>query len=108
MAKSKRGRYTLDFKQEAIRLIESSQAPSSVSRTLGVVELTVGNWVPAHRAGSLQGVGCKAPVTKGWGQVCPRATAMPSEPPSDASRPRRYEPGLRATGSVSSWPVPEK
>ena len=60
MTKSKRGRYTLEFKQEAVRLVESGQSPASVARTLGVVEQTLGNWVKAHRAGSLQGVGGKA------------------------------------------------
>src|ERR1700722_7405162 len=63
MTKSKRGRYTLEFKQEAVRLVESGQSPASVARTLGVVEQTLGNWVKAHRAGSLQGAGSKAQVS---------------------------------------------
>ena len=63
MTKSKRGRYTLEFKREAVRLVESGQSAASVARTLGVVEQTLGNWVKAHRAGSLQGVGGKAQVT---------------------------------------------
>jgi len=63
MTKLKRGRYTLEFKQEALRLVESGQIPASVARTLGVMEQTLGNWVKAHRAGNLQGAGGKAQVT---------------------------------------------
>ena len=63
MTKATRGRYTLEFKQEAIRLVESGQSPASVARTLGVVEQTLGNWLKSHRAGSLQGSPGKAQVT---------------------------------------------
>jgi transposase-like protein len=45
MTKSKRGRYTLEFKQEAARLVESGQSQAAVARSLGVVEQTLGNWV---------------------------------------------------------------
>jgi transposase len=34
-----------------------------VARTLGVVEQTLGNWIKAHRAGSLQGSPGRAQVT---------------------------------------------
>src|SRR5271156_2891976 len=63
MTKSKRGRYTLEFKQEAVRLVESGQSAASVARTLGVVEQTLGNWIKAHRAGGLRGAVGKAQVT---------------------------------------------
>jgi len=63
MTKSKRGRYTLEFKREGVLLVESGQSLASVARTLGVVEQTLGNWLKAHRAGILQGAGGKAPVT---------------------------------------------
>ena len=63
MTKSKRGRYTLEFKQEAVRLVESGESAASVARTLGVVEQTLGNWLKSHRAGSLRGVVGKAQVT---------------------------------------------
>ena len=59
MTKSKRGRYTLEFKREAVRLVESGQSAASVARTLGVVEQTLGNWIKAH--GSRQGASdCRA------------------------------------------------
>jgi transposase len=55
MTKATRGRYTLEFKQEAVRLVESGQSMAAVSRSLGVVEQTLYNWVKAHRAGTLKG-----------------------------------------------------
>jgi len=63
MMKSKRGRYTLEFKQEAVRLVESGQSPASVARTLGVVEQTLGNWIKAHRAGRLHGASGRPQVS---------------------------------------------
>ena len=63
MTKSKRVQYTLEFKQEAVRLVESGQSPASAARTLGVVEQTLGNWVKAHRAGRLQGASGRPQVS---------------------------------------------
>ena len=63
MTKSKRGRYTLEFKQEAVRLVESGQSQAAVTRSLGVVEQTLGNWVREHRAGTLKGASGKPQVT---------------------------------------------
>jgi len=40
MAKLKRGRYTLEFKQEAVRLVESGQSQAVAARSLGVIEQT--------------------------------------------------------------------
>ena len=63
MTQSKRGRYTLEFKQEAVRLVESGQSQAAVARSLGVVEQTLGNWVREHRAGALKGATSKQQVT---------------------------------------------
>src|ERR1035441_5112428 len=63
MTKSKRGRYTLEFKQEAARLVESGQSQAAAARSLGVVEQTLGNWVREHRAGTLKGASSKPAVT---------------------------------------------
>src|SRR5271157_3720578 len=63
MTKSRRVRYTLEFKQEAARLVESGQSQASVARTLSVVEQTLGNWVKAHRAGTLRGASSKPLVS---------------------------------------------
>jgi transposase len=57
MVKIPRKAYTLEFKQEAVRLVESGQRVSEAARTLGVVEQTLSNWVKAHRAGKLGGSG---------------------------------------------------
>jgi transposase len=45
MTRSKRGRYTLEFKQEAVRLVESGQIKAAAARSLGVGEQTLGNGV---------------------------------------------------------------
>jgi transposase len=63
MRNGKRGRYTLEFKQEAVRLVESGQTLASAARSLGVVEQTLGNWVKLHRAGRLKGAIGKSAVT---------------------------------------------
>ena len=55
MRNGKRGRYTLEFKQEAVRLVESGQSIAAAARSLGVVEQTLVNWVKAHREGKLKG-----------------------------------------------------
>ena len=63
MRNGKRGRYTLEFKQESVRLVESGQTLAAASRSLGVVEQTLGNWIKLHRAGALKGVSGKFAVT---------------------------------------------
>jgi transposase len=63
MTKATRGRYTVEFKQEAVRLVESGQSQASAARSLGVVEQTLGNWVKAHRAGTLKGASSRPLVT---------------------------------------------
>ena len=63
MTKATRGRYTLEFKQEAVRLVESGQTMAAISRSLGVVEQTLYNWVKAHRGGTLKGASGKVQVS---------------------------------------------
>jgi transposase len=63
MTKAMRGRYTLEFKQEAVRLVESGQSMAAAVRSLGVVEQTLGNWIKLHRAGTLKGASGKSQVT---------------------------------------------
>jgi len=63
MTKARRSRYTLEFKQEGARLVESGQSLAAAARSLGVVEQTLSNWVKAHRAGRLKGAGGKAEVS---------------------------------------------
>ena len=40
LTKTTRARYTLEFKQEAVRLVEGGQSIAAAARTLGVVEQT--------------------------------------------------------------------
>src|SRR5580704_6224834 len=63
MTKATRARYTLEFKQEAVRLVESGQSIAAASRTLGLVEQTLFNWVKAHREGALKGAESRSKVT---------------------------------------------
>ena len=41
MTKTTRARYTLEFKQEAVRLVEGGQSIAATARMLGVVEQTL-------------------------------------------------------------------
>ena len=59
MNKTVRAKYTLEFKREAVRLVESGQTIASASRSLGVIEQTLFNWVKAHKAGALVGADSK-------------------------------------------------
>ena len=55
MTKAKRARYTLEYKQEAVRLVESGQSIAAAARSLGMVDQTLFNWVKASREGTLKG-----------------------------------------------------
>lgn len=63
MRNGKRGRYTLEFKLEAVRLVESGQSIAEASRSLGVVEQTLANWVKLSRTGKLKEVVGQTGVT---------------------------------------------
>lgn len=63
MAKGTRARYTLEFKQEAVRLVESGQSVAAVARSLGIVEQTLFNWVKASRQGKLKGAETRKAVS---------------------------------------------
>jgi len=53
--KTARAQYTLEFKQEAVRLVESGQSIQATARQLNVAEQSLFNWVKAQREGRLQG-----------------------------------------------------
>jgi transposase-like protein len=42
--KSDRAKYTLEFKQEAVRLLETGQTIAGAARSLGVSDQTLFNW----------------------------------------------------------------
>jgi hypothetical protein len=56
MRKATRGRYTLEFKQEAVRLVESGQSQAAAARSLGVVEQT---WEPLAKFRGCVGLGVR-------------------------------------------------
>jgi transposase len=56
MEKATRRRYTLEYKQEAVRLVASGQKVAAAAKALGIVEQTLANWVKADRAGQLRGL----------------------------------------------------
>ncbi|MGL4440518.1 MAG: transposase, partial [Bosea sp. (in: a-proteobacteria)] len=49
-----RARYTLEFKQEAVRLVRGGQSLSSVARGLGVSAQSIDNWAKADAVGGLK------------------------------------------------------
>src|SRR3982751_1775720 len=52
-----RARYTLEFKREAVRLVESGQSIAAAARKIGIAEQTLFfNWVKAQREGRLSGI----------------------------------------------------
>ena len=54
-----RGKYTLEFKIEAVRLVKGGQAVPVTARILGVPVQTLGNWVRRREKGQLRGAGDK-------------------------------------------------
>lgn len=58
MERIPRGRYTKEFRMEAIKLIVEGKLPQrEVSRRLNVSENTLQNWLKAYRQGKLEEVG---------------------------------------------------
>ncbi|XKH35371.1 transposase [Azospirillum doebereinerae] len=55
MAKTARARYTLEFKEEAVRLVTGGQRVAAVAKTLGLAEQRLHNWVKAAGSGGLTG-----------------------------------------------------
>jgi len=56
MEKLARRRYTLEYKQEAVRLVSSGQRVAAAAKALGIVEQTLANWAKAEKVGQLRGV----------------------------------------------------
>ena len=65
MTKTARARYTLEFKQEAVRLVEAGQSIAAAAHTLRVVDQRLYSWVKvkAQRQGKLQGADSKVKVS---------------------------------------------
>ncbi|GEO43267.1 hypothetical protein SAE02_74150 [Skermanella aerolata] len=54
MTKSTRARYTLEFKEEAVRLVTGGERVATVARNLGLSEQTLHNWIKAAGNGGLK------------------------------------------------------
>jgi transposase len=52
MEKLTRRRYTLEYKQQAVRLVASGQKVATAAKALGLVERTLANRVEARRLAS--------------------------------------------------------
>lgn len=59
MVASVRGKYTLEFKMEAVRLVKSGQSVPLPAKILGMPTQTLGNWIRLNDAGQLSGAGDK-------------------------------------------------
>jgi transposase len=53
MSPKKRGQYTLEYKQEALRLKKAGQSLAVASKTLGVSSKTLHSWVKLQTQGKL-------------------------------------------------------
>lgn len=57
--KGKRAAYTLEYKLEAVRLVQGGQACTVTARILGIPKQTLENWVRQAAKGKLIGAGAK-------------------------------------------------
>src|SRR4051794_26508282 len=61
-----RAKYTLEFKQEAVRQVKAGRSTSVVARTLGMPKASLSNWVRTDAKGQLgapvEGKACAAPT----------------------------------------------
>ena len=54
-----RGKYTLEFKLEAVRLVKGGQSAAVTAKVLGIPSQTLDNWVRLSNKGELKGAGDK-------------------------------------------------
>ena len=54
-----RGKYTLEFKLEAVRLVKGGQAAAVTAKVLGMPKQTLDTWVRRSEKGQLVGAGDK-------------------------------------------------
>lgn len=60
--KQVRGKYTREFKLEAVRLVRTGQSVGMTAKVLGIPKASLSNWVRASEQGQLAGAG-ERPVT---------------------------------------------
>ena len=54
-----RARYTLEFKLEAVRMVDNGESIAATARSVGVVDQTLYNGVKLHKSGKLKGADSK-------------------------------------------------
>jgi transposase-like protein len=54
-----RASYTLEYKLEAVRLVQGGQACAVTAKILGIPKQTLDNWIKLAEKGKLTGVGAK-------------------------------------------------
>ena len=59
MTKQVRGKYTQEFKLEAVRLVKGGQSAAVTAKVLGIPKASLSNWVRLSDAGTLTGAGDK-------------------------------------------------
>lgn len=59
IAKIPKQEYTAEFKELAVKRVNSGQAVGAVAKELGLVEQTLRNWVKACDAGKLNALGAR-------------------------------------------------
>ncbi|MBC8642919.1 transposase [Caballeronia sp. EK] len=64
MSKTKRARYTLEFKLKAVRLFRAGQSVAAAAATLDVPTQSISNWVKAEQENKLGGAGAKPVSTE--------------------------------------------
>ena len=55
-----RGKYTLEFKLEAVRLVKGGQSATVTAKVLGIPNQTLDNWIRLSNKGELKGGRCQA------------------------------------------------
>lgn len=65
--KQARGKYTLEFKLEAVRVVKGGQPLTDTAKILDIPKQTLDNWVRLHAKNQLQGAGASQLGTNGTG-----------------------------------------
>ena len=82
------GRYTREFRQEAVKLvIEEKLSMPEAGRRLSLPPSTLGYWVKTYKAGKLGDIGkMYRPLTAYSGEIRPRARAKVATRPEESGR----------------------
>ena len=102
-----RASYTLEYKLEAVRLVQGGQACAVTAKILGIPKQTLDNWIKLAEKGKLTGVGTK-PISAEQMELARLRAGSRACPRQDGARhlkkrpPRRAEPLLYRNMGVST------